>query len=453
MFHYSSHSSPSSQNLSTSASSSNHNNNKRKHATISSSSSSSSSSSNMMETNNDLSITTAEQKQQQIEELMQCNQCQGTFYQPITTHCGHVYCRLCLLKLKLNGEACPSCQCALPRYNFVQNQAAQNRILIRLFKLMDQLQQSTSSTNNRITKIAQRQQRSIPYNMIAIPMFVTGVVILPRQHTRIPIYMPNHIRMLRQAAFASQQYDGLCLPAVHRGRPNLSQYGTLVEIVSVEHYLNNDGSTSFTIEVCGRERFCTHCTDYEERNMEDLSVLISDIDIVPEITPAFNNKNDNNNSGISTTHAIASSSNHNSPMSSRGGVFDTTLQHQTRIEELALQVYMFIEEIAAAPPLENISNNVHTSTVGLLGPFWFETMERIHGKLPSRYEPAALIWWTATILPVSGAERYALLRTINLQDRLELVLSWIKQLDGQWKRWRQTAVNAVAAAIQPQLEK
>ncbi|KAI9494824.1 ATP-dependent protease La domain-containing protein [Zychaea mexicana] len=331
--------------------------------------------------------TTATDAQQQVSNLLQCRKCHDTFHQPLTTHCGHVYCRLCLLKLKIEGESCPECQRPLPRYNHIQNQAADNRILARLLQLLQQHERIFQAPNTS-----------------AIPMFVTGQVILPHQHARIPVFTPSHIRMLRHAIFASRQHNALCLPAVHRGRPNLSQYGTIVQIVSVEQ--KTDGST--ILDVRGCERFRTYTADHEEENMEDVSVLIADIDLVPEVAV-----------------------------------------QDAWTDELALQIHTFIQEIATVPPLEGV---VSTSTMGLLGPLWFETMERIHGPMPARHQAAALTWWAAVILPVSGAECYALLRTINLQDRLELVLSWIKQLDGQWKRCRQTAVNTVAAAIQPQLE-
>lgn len=67
-----------------------------------------------------------------------------------------------------------------------------------------------------------------------------------------------------------------------------------------------------------------------------------------------------------------------------------------------------------------------------MGPLWFETMQRIHGPLPSPNHPAAVAWWAAVVLPVSGAERYAILRTVALVDRLALITSWITQLESQW---------------------
>ena len=398
------------------------------------SSSSSSSTMTTTTTNNDFisnsmaTMSTANNNsisQQQINELMECYRCHRTFHQPTTTHCGHVYCRLCLLQLKLSGEPCPKCQRPLPRYNYIQDQAAQNRILVTVLEMME-----SSSPSLTFYRPQQQQQQQPMNNMYATPVFVTGLVILPHQHARIPVYMSNHIQILRRSAFASPQYNALCLPAVHRGRPNLSQFGTLVEIISVEHQQHTNGSTAVILEVCGRERFSTNCVNYEDHNMQDLTILLSDIFFVPESFSA-------------TTNTIPTSSSANVRT-----IIPRPSSQQQSIQELTSQIHMFIEEIASAPPLENVSA-IHTSTLGVLGPLWFETMERIHGKLPSIHEPAVLAWWTAVILPVSGAERYALLRTIHLQDRLELVLSWIKQLDGQWKRWRQAAVNTVAAAIQP----
>lgn len=46
-----------------------------------------------------------------IEGLLECTLCLSLICQPLSLHCGHSFCRICLLKsLKISKKSCPICR-------------------------------------------------------------------------------------------------------------------------------------------------------------------------------------------------------------------------------------------------------------------------------------------------------------------------------------------------------
>ncbi|KAI7877780.1 hypothetical protein K492DRAFT_171403 [Lichtheimia hyalospora FSU 10163] len=304
------------------------------------------------------------------EHLLECPKCSNIFSDPITTHCGHVFCKVCLLKLSIQGDPCIECHNPLPRFNHFLNQATVNRILQQM--LFNYFPSARSSSTSSLL-IAESQQ--------PMPVFVTGLVILPKQHARLPVYAPAHIRMFREAVFSGRQQGKLYLATVHRGRPSMAHYGTIVEIISIEtpnasHTIDN----GMVLDVVGCERFTASDNAATTSMSYDISVLTAFCSSIPA----------NNN----------------------------TMRDDERIDEIR----QFLNEIARHPPpaIE-------------WGTLWFNTMERIHGQLPPRHASVEeQLWWIAIVLPVSATERYSLLCIIPLDARLSLVLSWTRQLREQW---------------------
>ncbi|KAI9317422.1 hypothetical protein BX666DRAFT_2100999 [Dichotomocladium elegans] len=317
------------------------------------------------------------------EEIMRCGKCADTLYDPVTNHCGHVYCRACLLTLKIEGASCLACRKPLPRYNYIQYEAVQNRLL-----------------QYHLGKSKHRQASKVHSNRCHLSfVYVTGLVILPLQHVRIPVVGTTHMRMLRQAIF--QSGSSLFFPAIHRGPPAMALYGTIVEIIGVEQR----SESIVILDVVGRERFKT----------------------ARDIKAADHHNNDDE--GYNGIPAEGTPGN----------------QEPSIADARAIHAYL-CQLAVAQPPRRFLS----TSIVGLLGPSWFELMENTHGSLPPPHQPDALAWWAAIVLPLTSKERYSLLKTDSLQKRLHMVMIWIKALNNQWQSWRQAAINSYADALSAQ---
>ncbi|KAI9310373.1 PUA-like domain-containing protein [Dichotomocladium elegans] len=301
-----------------------------------------------------------------IANLLECPGCSTVFRDPITTHCGHVYCRLCLLKFKIVSKPCMQCKSPLPQFNHFFNRAATNRIIQRLIEA----HVSGVSDRETISDLESSFQRSV---------FVTGLVVLPKQHVRLPVFTPNHLRMLRHAIFSSG--SRLLLAAVHSSRSTMAKFGTIAEITMVDQCK----SGTLLLDVVGLERFTASYIedDHLGQHMKgDMSLLTAQCTLIRNHHPR-------------------------------------DLQDHEDIEALASHIRHLLKQLARSPP-----------PALLLGVLWFETMQRIHGQLPATGAEDTL-WWTAAALPLNAAERYELLRTIPLYDKLDLVLSRIKQLISQ----------------------
>lgn len=328
-------------------------------------------------------------------EIICCSKCFQVMNEPITMHCGHVYCRLCLLKLRITSDTCIKCLRPLPRYNHIQNEGAPNNLLQTFVRIVTPAGRPSSTAD-----VASLSSSSETKNA---NMYISGLVILPGQQARLPIFAPPHLRMLQRAVFSCEQYKGICIATVHRARPNISQYGTIVQIVSIEHQTGS----SVVMDVVGRARFRvtnTHATD----NLCDPSILAADFQLISE--------DDDAEMMIFNADIYRSAQTIHNFLTKMG-----TIPQPTAAATAAA---------AGTPP--SASSFLNASSDCLMGPLWFETMQRIHGPLPSPNHPAAVGWWAAVVLPVSGAERYAILRTVALVDRLALITSWITQLESQW---------------------
>jgi len=220
--------------------------------------------------------------------------------------------------------------------------------------------------------------------------------------------------MFRQALIPSSRYNGLCLASVHRSRPEVAQFGTLLQIINVEHR-----SDSILIEVVGVDRF-----KLETHTEEDESTIFGTFEILHE---AFIRQ-----LSIELPNAP-------SPDDQQGLIAQK--EHISNYAvDLADSILQFIDHLGRTSSLP--ANALHAQTTGLLGPLWYESIKSLHGPIPSKYNPMAVCWWAAVVLPVTPQDVYILLRTIPIIDRLELVISWMQAFQTQWERCRNTAIEA-----------
>ncbi len=203
------------------------------------------------------------------------------------------------------------------------------------------------------------------------------------------------------------QYHSPCLASIHRSQPHVAKFGTLLQIMNTQRQ-----NGALVIDVVGMDRFrLKSYKDKESRLMADFEIL-DESSLVP----------------LSIECA---------------GSEDALIQH-TYITEYAIELANTISQHIQylAQPSSIPSHLLHAQTAGLLGPLWLESMVSLHGPMPPRENPAAVCWWTATVLPIPISDAYELLRTISLVDRLELVISWLQSYQSQWTQCRERAIYA-----------
>lgn len=345
---------------------------------------------------------------QSIIPLFNCRACSSPVSDPVTTPCGHTFCRLCVLEAKIDSDTCTTCYRPLPKYSTLATQSS-NHFISTIIKELENSGLIASGSCNRETTLLDSTHLQ-QYN---VPLFVSNQVILPGQTVQLPVFQADQVRMFRNALVPSSRYNGLCLASVHRNKPAVAQFGTLLQITSVEHR-----SDAIIIEVVGVDRFQLD-THYEQ----DASTLHGDFAILHEEAIKL----------LSIELPTA-----NTP--------DALLQQREHITQYAINlaetILQFIYHLGSESNMP--ANAIHTQTNGLMGPAWLDRMQSIHGPVPPKENPIAVCYWAAAILPSASSNNYySLLRTIPIIDRLELVISWMQDLQSQWQKARSMALHAM----------
>ncbi|KAG0756647.1 hypothetical protein G6F61_010022 [Rhizopus arrhizus] len=334
-----------------------------------------------------------------IVSLFKCPCCRLTFVEPTTTPCGHTFCRICLLKSKAENDICKTCLRPLPKYNSLTAQHP-NHILSSFVNQLELL--------GSLPYIYRDPLRFLDasYHQSNIPIFVSNKVVLPGQHTRLSILTPHQLSMFHKSLVPSSRYD-LCLASVHRSNPQVAQFGTILQVVNIEHQ-----NKVVMLDVVGVDRFKLVCHEEDTNGMIIANFEVLYEPMVPQIDFAYSSR-------------------------------DNSLTYQNISEytaDLANNIIEFVKHLGQSSSAP--SHILHSQTTGLLGPLWLESAKLLHGQIPQKENPAAVCWWAATVLPVPTNDLYILLRTISLIDRLELVISWFQSFQSQWKNCRERAINA-----------
>ncbi|KAI7867573.1 hypothetical protein BDF14DRAFT_1700352, partial [Spinellus fusiger] len=312
-----------------------------------------------------------------VTALLQCTHCHHVLFDPLTTHCGHTFCRLCALYLKVTDNQCALCCLPLPRYTSIEQQGRNQWI--------DRVLHSIKSSPQNNSRECQDTRVLGTANRHTLPVFTSQAVFLPTQRFRLSITPMDTVRF-RTALIRSTRYQGPCLAIVmvQQGSMTLSSMGTLVKVLGVEHRPD-----LLLVDFLGVDRFKMIQSEHK------IPCPIATVVILPEI--------------LLREEEIL-------PQEQDPFIIHTFI-HRLTDTYFADSTYHL-----QSPP----------SVDGLLGPSWFKNIQLLHGPFPVIQSPAAMCWWIALALPVQNKDRWILLKTLDIQKRLILVLTWIQRLESQW---------------------
>lgn len=334
---------------------------------------------------------------------MDCQICYSLFYDPLTTSCGHTFCRSCLHRILDHSQICPVCRRKLA-LNPLLNRVAcpSNERLSTIIKTfwIDEL------SVRKETLEAEQRGRHEDFD---IPLFVC-TLSFPMMPTFLHIFEPRYRLMLRRAV-AGDRLFGMVLPKRprHSGDANFHELGTLLRIINVQYY--PDGRS--LIETMGISRFqiLEHGTmdGYamgKVTRIDDISLEEEEAVEAREVSPPTSVSGDG-----------AAADGPDSP----GSDNDSSRVPQTvdDVETMSTQALM---EYA-----RDFVTRMRAQSV----PWLTERMLVIYGECPD--DPAILPWWLASTLPVRDLEKYRLLGTSSVRDRLKICCTWIVEWNtGSW---------------------
>ncbi|OIW33722.1 hypothetical protein CONLIGDRAFT_189683 [Coniochaeta ligniaria NRRL 30616] len=329
----------------------------------------------------------------QVKEVtraeMDCQVCYALYYDAVTTPCGHTYCRVCLQRVLDHARYCPICRRPLSIQPLIYREACpENELIKRIttYFWADMLEDRRQAVlADAVTHQA---------GECDMPLFICTLAF-PSMPTFLHIFEPRYRLMIRRALEGDRTF-GMVL----YDHPGFVELGTVLRIVNVEFF--DDGRSLLETVGVSRFRILRHTSvdGYTVAKVE----IINDISIAEE-------------EALEAAEILAGAEDSSDrPPTTSTPRFPTTRQE---IETTPTQVLM---DCAT-----DFVRRMQQQSVGWLT----ARILAIYGQCPN--DPAIFPWWFANILPVREMEKYRLLETTSVRQRLKICCSWI--LEWEASRW------------------
>ncbi|XXH04408.1 hypothetical protein Hte_010822 [Hypoxylon texense] len=339
---------------------------------------------------------------------MDCQVCYALFLDPLTTTCGHTFCRGCLHRILDHSDLCPICRRPLSIQAQVNRQSYPSNE--RLCKIINGFWADLVALRSQ----AYRLEQQANLDGFDIPLFVCTLAF-PRMPTFLHVFEPRYRLMIRRAMEGDRTF-GMVLHTSPRapGEPDFFELGTLLRIVNIEFF--PDGRSLLETVGVSRFRVTRHgwLDGYVVGNIEKIDDISVAEEEATEASETLRTRGVRDFSpGLPPQDPI-----HAQPTAAAAGSgaapasLDGLETMATR--ELVDMGVEFVRRMRA--------QSVAWLTARVLA---------IYGECPT--DPAIFPWWLASILPVKDEEKYRLLATSSVRERLKMCCRWI--IEWESSRW------------------
>lgn len=170
----------------------------------------------------------------ELQSELECQVCVQLFYDPITTPCGHTFCKKCLARSLDHSDKCPLCRSDFPSFTYFQQQPVNSTTLALINLAFPFLAAERNS---------EAEDKS---NTLDTAIFVCTLA-WPNLPTYIHIFEPRYRLMMRRVMDGDRHF-GMVLPSRDGG---ISEYGTMLYVQSCN--MIEDGRS--IVETMGSYRF------------------------------------------------------------------------------------------------------------------------------------------------------------------------------------------------------
>lgn len=317
-----------------------------------------------------------------VRSELDCNLCYSLFLDPLTTGCGHTFCRPCLIRAFDHSRLCPVCRKQLPLAAYVQSERG-NHTLSKII--------GTLFSKELAARLGAQKAEDIGYmDETEMPLFVC-TLSFPSIPTFLHVFEPRYRLMIRRVLESGTRRFGMVMlnrNASHQrelGYSRFKQYGT---VLMIDNYEILPDGRSF-ISTIGVSRFKVVSSSIQD------GYHVGRIERVEDIPTSDEEQAEAHETGTPREDASSESLDH----LSTDQLFNIGLNFvaKRRAESLWLN-----HRILAS-----------------------------YGVPPS--EAALFPYWLAAVLPITDEEKYKLLQTISVRQRLKICAYWIKKLEtAEW---------------------
>jgi Lon protease-like protein len=327
---------------------------------------------------------------------LDCLVCYNTMLEPTTTTCGHTFCRRCLARVMDHSNICPFCRRDLHIPASLQTSQCGNVILNSLLNGL-----CPDLVASRVAAVKTEEQAG--NEVMSTPLFICTLA-MPAMPTFLHVFEPRYRLMMRRVLEGNRQFGMVMYNRTSSSQGDLGsvpflEYGTLLEIVNYE--LLRDGRSFVETRGIGRFKVRAHgmLDGYNVANVER-------VEDVPLAEEAISEQRE-------TTLAR-----------------DFAELHFRQSPQTQLPTDIAIEALSTQQLLDTCTAFVREMREAS-APWLRERIIQVYGEPPE--DPALFPYWFASVVPVLEEEKYVLLRTTRVRQRLKIVYSWIGRIRGQ--RW------------------
>ncbi|OJJ01195.1 hypothetical protein ASPVEDRAFT_190933 [Aspergillus versicolor CBS 583.65] len=318
-----------------------------------------------------------------VRNELDCHVCYSLILDPLTTPCGHTFCGSCVAMALSHSNLCPVCRRKLNMSSSVRSERINKRLSDIIQTLLPE-------------EVAARRADLPPDMDVSgegtIPLAVVSLAF-PTMPIGLHIFEPRYRLMIQRIMESRSRRFGMVMPNRRGrlqqglGRAPFMQYGTILTIN--RHELLPDGRS--LLIATGTSRFKVISWELVDgyhigkvQRVDDVSVSEEEAQESRETTAAIEAANPNADRSVDT-------------MSTQ------------QLFQLALD-FVLRERRQGAP--------------------WLHPRVLLaYGALPT--DPALFPWWFATILPNWDEEKYTLLATTAVRQRLKITARWVKRLESR----------------------
>ncbi|KAJ4012150.1 hypothetical protein NW752_004544 [Fusarium irregulare] len=346
---------------------------------------------------------------------MDCQVCYALFYDPLTTTCGHTFCRSCLHRILDHSRYCPICRRSLaisPLLNQTLSPSNQTiKRIIETFWLEEVNARKEALDAERVTQMEEYDTS----------LFVC-TLSFPHMPTFLHIFEPRYRLMIRRAVEGDHTF-GMVIPKRRQypGDTDFHELGTLLRIVNIQFY--PDGRS--LIETVGLSRFRVLEHNFLDGYMVGKTERVDDVSLedeeAAEAAEASPMETESNQDPIHILEGDKEPT--EQPSTSPLPRSNSSSPHMpTSVADIDTMSTQSLMQYASS-----FVSRMREQSV----PWLTERMLTIYGECPE--DPAIFPWWFASMLPVKDIEKYRLLGTSSVRERLKICCTWI--VEWEMARW------------------
>ncbi|KAI4125700.1 MAG: hypothetical protein LQ338_004128 [Usnochroma carphineum] len=319
---------------------------------------------------------------------LDCQVCYALILDPVTTNCGHTFCRKCVARSLDHSNLCPICRHTLLVQPGARNELTNKRLATLLETLCPDLVAARAKA-----VLQEEQALAGAAGDSNVPLFVCTLAF-PSMPTFLHIFEPRYRLMMRRAVesgggkFGMIMYNGRGEPGGDLGPVHFKQYGTLLQIRNLE--IMPDGRS--LVETVGLSRFRVTSWDMLD------GYVVGHIDRVDDVPLAEEEQAE----ATETTEAPPAPN------------------------DLGAQI-----DRMSTVQLLKVGADFVTRMRAASAPWLHERVIAAYGQPPD--DPALFPYWFASILPIAEEEKYKLLPTTSVRERLKITARWVRRIEAQ--RW------------------